>query len=308
MWKCFNFFILISIFFICEPSAFADCSIATDGIDFGDLKSKDVTGNIVISCSQETTDTFCIGIGLMPGETYNQRFLSKGLAGSSLVSFDLYTDANYSTVWRGGVDEPTKAMCSQMTCGNGDKVCKLNVYGKIVTNDLLPYGVYKDIEPIILYQKSPTANFKALNDTTITSKVNVPKICNITTNPLILDPYVATTGIPCSAPYHNIINVNCNGDFDYHVWLDNHGSYTNHNRFMRNKNFLGSCPSSNCLRYELYKGTDGNCANPWYDDSKSVYNQPQATYDVKAAVLPNQDVLPGDYSDTVTVTVDIPLT
>jgi spore coat protein U-like protein len=113
----------------------ATCNVQSAGVAFGaydslDSAPLDGVGSIDVDCDSAIPFTVDLGPG---AGTYNERLLT---AGSSRLSYNLYTDAGRTSVWGDGIG------ASDLSA-SGAKIT-LPIYGRIPGGQAVPPGLYLD--------------------------------------------------------------------------------------------------------------------------------------------------------------------
>lgn len=115
----------------------ADCSVAVNGLIFGDYdvfdsSHTDSTGTITVNCSAETAYTLKFSAG---NGSFSERLLLNGIHS---LSYNIYTDAAHSLVWGDGSGG------SVTQGGNTDTSAEHTAYGRIPARQNVYSGAYAD--------------------------------------------------------------------------------------------------------------------------------------------------------------------
>jgi len=119
-----------------------DCNISASNIDFGTsgVLGSDLIANGTVSAQCTAGDSYSIALnsGTTPGATLADRRMLSG--GSSVVHYQLYTAANFSTVWGDGT--AGTAPISGVGTGSGQSY---TVYGRVAAQSTPAPGSYTDV-------------------------------------------------------------------------------------------------------------------------------------------------------------------
>jgi spore coat protein U-like protein len=101
---------------------------------------------VSVRCTKGTAFTVALNGGSTTGGTVTQRLMTNGGSPASTVQYNLYTVANFATIWGDG----TGGTATVSGTGNGVTVANAvaeTVYGELVdsaTNQVVPPGNYSD--------------------------------------------------------------------------------------------------------------------------------------------------------------------
>lgn len=121
----------------------ATCTVSATGVGFGNYNpaaATTATGTVTVTCSHPPnppTANYTITLSTGSGS-----FSSRNMTfGGTIVSYQLYTDAAYSTVWGDG--SSGSSIVSGTSLANGNPL-GYTVYGRIPANQWPPAGIYTD--------------------------------------------------------------------------------------------------------------------------------------------------------------------
>jgi spore coat protein U-like protein len=127
--------LLLGLLLLPGTSLASSCAITTTGVSFGNYdpfstQPLDSTGSINVHCDATTSFT----VSLSPGQgTYSTRFM---LSGAHTLTYNLYTDATYTTIWGDG-----SGATSQVS---GTSDAPLAIYGHVRAGQNAYVGTYGD--------------------------------------------------------------------------------------------------------------------------------------------------------------------
>ncbi|HTM63436.1 MAG TPA: spore coat U domain-containing protein [Gammaproteobacteria bacterium] len=124
----------------------SNCKLNSGEVQFGTYDPADVNavsalnaaGSVQISCTKNTTATISIDQGQYASQATSTSRAMKSQDGSSYLSYDLYLDAGYSTVWN-TVNQET------YTSTGGITPTSIAIYGKVPANQDVIDGQYNDV-------------------------------------------------------------------------------------------------------------------------------------------------------------------
>ena len=257
----------------------ATCTfVSASNIPFGTyLPAANSTSTGTLTINRTASSASCsYSISLSTGSsgTYVPRYLKNG---SSNLSYQLYTDAAYSTVW--GND-------TRVFFGNtGSNI--YTVYARILSGQFPAPGTYTDA-----ISASVTGQFTGTKTFNVTATVQAT--CTISATNLAFGNY-AGTQLDASAN----ITVNCTNTTPYNVGLDA-GTATG-----ATVNARKMKSGANLLNYALFSnsGRTTNWGSISAEGVPGTGNGSNQQITVYGRVAAGQSVTPGSYADTVIVTL-----
>jgi spore coat protein U-like protein len=143
----------IVILSLLSPASFAAvCNLSTQPLNFGSYdvfnnQSLDATGQVTISCTGNSKTVYTVTVQLNGGMFGNipNRTMYSG-SGNDKVSYNLYIDANRSTVWGDG----TGASVTQSVSVNGGSSSVLTIYGRVPGLQDITVGAYTDNVTVLI--------------------------------------------------------------------------------------------------------------------------------------------------------------
>src|SRR4051794_33671627 len=264
----------------------ATCTVGSTNIQFGNFSGTTIriTGTVTVNCPNGVAYQAGINAGSGSGATVINRLMTR--LGGDLLGYQLFSDPGYTSNW--GNTSGTGWVTGTGTGTNRT----LTVYAQLPSNEYARTGTYTD--------GTVTVSVTGSGVTTATSNFNVrttvQKACNVAATALNFGAY---TNALINAT--STISITCTSTTTYTVGL-NAGTATG--ATVTNRSMTG--PSGALLGYKLFSnsGRTTNWGNTVGTDtvagtgsgvlqSLTVYGQLPA----------NQNVLPGGYSDTITVTI-----
>lgn len=128
----------------------SNCLVSASNLAFANYTPAggNQTANTTVSvrCTKGTAFTVALNGGSTSGGTVTQRLMTNGGSPASTVQYNLYTVANFATIWGDG----TGGTATVSGTGNGVTVANAvaeTVYGELVdsaTNQVVPPGNYSD--------------------------------------------------------------------------------------------------------------------------------------------------------------------
>lgn len=216
------------------------------------------------------------------------------------LNYNIFRNAGRTEIWGDGSGS-TFTQSKTMTVG--DRTLTVNVYGQVPGSQNVgassPAFYTDQITATIVWSggsKSSTKTFQ------VQAKVDAE--CTVSTMPLAFgnyDPVAANATI--DRPGTGVVNVLCTPGTSVNVFLDLGSNASGSTRRM-----LG--PSGNLLNYEIYRDT--NHTSIWGSTvptsnsgaAASISTPINNGFTAFGLVTAGQDVLPGNYGDTVLVTVN----
>ncbi len=122
------------------------CIVSTTPVAFGDYNPVAATavtaeGSVVVTCSNGTSYQVGLDAGSGTGATVASRVMDD--AGAGVLTYGLYTDANWTTAWGNTVDIDTYSD-PVLTLGSGESQSH-TIYGQInAGQNTVPKGNYTD--------------------------------------------------------------------------------------------------------------------------------------------------------------------
>lgn len=126
----------------------ATCTASATGVAFGNYDptaatATTSTGQVTVSCNRGFFQFVNYSIALSAGSgSFAGRTL---IFGASTLSYQLYTDATYSTVWGDGSGGSATISDSYLLVFGNTIVRNYSVYGRIPADQWPPAGVYSDL-------------------------------------------------------------------------------------------------------------------------------------------------------------------
>lgn len=264
----------------------ATCTVTSTNIQFGNFSGTTIriTGTLTVNCPNGAAYQVGIDAGSGSGATVTNRLMTR--PGGGLLGYQLFSDAGYTSNWG-------NTSGTGWVTGTGSGTNRtLTVYAQLPTNEYAPTGNYTDA--------TVTVSVSGSGLTTATShfnvKTTVQKACNVAATALNFGAYAKALINATST-----ISVTCTNTTTYNAGL-NAGTATG--ATVTNRSMTG--PGGTLLGYKLFSnsGSTINWGNTVGTDtvagtgsgvvqSLTVYGQLPA----------NQNVRPGSYSDTITVTL-----
>ena len=130
--------------------AYGACTVTATGVAFGNYDTfataaLDTTGTITISCDTVPPIDVIISISASSNSgIFNPRQM-KHSAGPDLLTYNLYTKQNRTTVWGDGTGGTSTVVVKGKKLKKGKKPKKVNVFGSIPPRQNVPAGSYSDI-------------------------------------------------------------------------------------------------------------------------------------------------------------------
>ena len=120
----------------------ATCTIATGNMYFGAYNPTEASSTlgqatIIATCSSGTNATVALDAGANRGVDGRRKLIRSG--GTDLLSYDIFTENNYATVWGEGTNGTTTVALN--SDGNAKE---FNAYGAISPGQNAPVGSYSD--------------------------------------------------------------------------------------------------------------------------------------------------------------------
>jgi len=117
-----------------------DCTFVAGNMDFGThtntLSNIDVAGSVTVNCTNTLPYTISLNQGGGSGATVALR---QATSGSNTLDYELYTDANRTTLWGDG----SLGTIAQGGVGTGSAQ-PIDVYGRVIAQSTPPSGTYTD--------------------------------------------------------------------------------------------------------------------------------------------------------------------
>jgi spore coat protein U-like protein len=125
----------------------AVCDITASDLAFGNYTAQSGnpllgTTQLIATCTPNTTYNVGLNEGTSPGATVNQRRM---VSGANVLNYQLYTDANRTTIWGNTAGTDTVA-------GTGTGVAVQHVvYGTVPAAQVVPAAEYADTITVRIY-------------------------------------------------------------------------------------------------------------------------------------------------------------
>lgn len=285
------------------------CSVVNSGLAFG--TSLTATGTVNWSCtgynSSSTTFNLCIGRGTpsWPGTSGQPRLLS----GSNRMNFNVYRNVSLTQVWN-----PANPIVQSVTVGAGIGTTvtgSFSFYGSIPSGQTSPAGAYQAFfyNTILGFANSGGNNCQTSrggnSGLDFTLNITATKINACTVDALANASLGSVVAGTTPAPGSTTIRVVCPTGTAYNIGLLPSNGNTGGAGVMQ-----GTGSNTDTVGYQLRRNSGSGAA--WGNTATvtSVGNGVGGTgtggnqdYAVFASV-PNTNVQPDSYSDTVTVTVN----
>ncbi|HLF86690.1 MAG TPA: spore coat U domain-containing protein [Nitrospiria bacterium] len=143
----FNKFILISFFLLLSGEAYAACTVATTGVNFGNydvfvLTPLNSTGSITVTCDVNPPTDVTISIGPSQNSGVMNPRQMKRTTGPDLLNYNFFTDAGRTSVWGDGSGGTTTVFLKNVP---RNRPRSATVYGSIPPNQNVFAGSYSDL-------------------------------------------------------------------------------------------------------------------------------------------------------------------
>lgn len=127
--------------FTVSATVLASCSVSATNLNFGNYTASsgsnlDATSTVSVTCTNGQAYTIALDGGSVAGNV-SARTMSDGAA--HILSYGLYTDAGYTTLWGDG----TGGTSTLPGTGNGTQQ-NATVYGRIAASQFATAGTYTD--------------------------------------------------------------------------------------------------------------------------------------------------------------------
>jgi spore coat protein U-like protein len=122
----------------------ANCLVQNSSINFGvydpvtanETNAANTTGGLQLRCTRDTPASISMGMGQHASHASNATRAMQGSQAGSYLSYDIYTDNSYSTVW----NETNRVQYTASTSA----ISTINIYAKIPANQQVENGNYTD--------------------------------------------------------------------------------------------------------------------------------------------------------------------
>ena len=116
--------------FVVSARLAPNCSISAKNIDFGRLDSLESSvtakGSVKANCPRNVPFTLAMDAGQGAGASVNNRLLTR-LGGTDTISYGLYKDSSYTTIWEMAVPAPgSSATAATRTLRPSTRACRRN--------------------------------------------------------------------------------------------------------------------------------------------------------------------------------------
>jgi spore coat protein U-like protein len=262
------------------------CSLNASNVNFGSYTGSTIrmTGTLTVLCTRGALYAIGLDAGTTPGATVSNRIMT---AVGDQLKYGLSSNASYTANWG---NTPGTGWVTGIGIGS-EQV--LTVYGQVPANQRPTTGgghLYNDniIATLSGLGFSATARFR------ITA--NVLDACSVSATDMAFGAYSGTTINTTSG-----ISVSCTNTTDYNVGLN---AGTAAGATVTNRNLTG--PEATLLHYRLSRDPAhrinwGNTVGA--DTVRGTGNGTVQQLFVYGQIPASQTVPPGNYSDTITVTV-----
>jgi spore coat protein U-like protein len=269
-----------------KPAAAASCSLSGSSIVFGNYSGGtiDVTGTLMVFCTSGTAFHIGLNAGNTSGATITNRLMFGGNGGQNTLGYQLFNDAARTINW--GNSSGTNWVSGTGT-GNNQQ---FTIYARMPANEVSPQGNYTDT-----ITASITGSFTTgIGSFSVTSTV-VPG-CTVGATNLAFGAY--TNALINST---STITVTCPSGTTYQVGLN---AGTASGATVTNRNMTG--PGGALLGYKLFRNAAHtlNWGSTVGSDTLAGSGNGSAQLLSVYGQLPGgQSARPGNYSDTITVTI-----
>jgi len=282
-----RFFLPVLLMFAgCACPAFADsCTmISTAPVVFGNYSGTTihVAGSLTFQCAQGSFYSIGLSAGTTSGATVTNRILS---GASTTLLYGLYSDASYFTIWgnTGG-----SGLVSGTATGASQTV---TVYAELQAGQNPPAGSYADTVTATISGNFPSSSIP------LSISATVMKACTVSASTMNFGYY---TGAPLDSIA--TITATCTNGTAYQIGLD---AGTSPGATESHRSMVG--PSSALMNYNLY--SDSSRSIMWGNQLGTDTVAGTGSGNVQTLAVYGQvptgqtTVVPGNYSDTVTVTL-----
>ena len=145
--KKFIKFIIGVLFFLIVGDAYAACTVAATGVNFGSydvfvITPLSSTGSITVTCDLVPPADVTMSIGTSPNSGVMNPRQMKQLTGTDLLNYNLFTDATRTSIWGDGTGGTTTVFLKNV---KKNKPVTVTVYGSIPAGQNVSVGSYSDI-------------------------------------------------------------------------------------------------------------------------------------------------------------------
>lgn len=273
------------------------CTLTATPANFGSFNpasqlSGDVVAEIILGCPLDTPYTIMIDAGRYSGGNFSSRKL-KVADGGDVLLYNYYIDPTYTKIWGDGTGG-TSLQSGTIRAGENRR---FYAYSRLTGLQNPRGGIYRD--QVIVTALIPSSDPKMLR-TTISGTVVVQPICQISTTPMNFGVITGKVAVSGSAS----VNVTCTKGTPFAITLG--GGQNPGSRWRR------LTDGTHFLDYGLY--VDSSASQEWGDPDwertypfgttfKDVGDGTPKQYPIYGRTFPAEAPHPGQYSDTVKVTV-----